>query len=162
NPIYGLYASFAGPTAGGLFAGTRLMVISTTGAAALAAGSALSGVSPASRPGALFLLTLIAGALMLAAGLARLGRFTRFGSFSVVRGFLTGVGINIVLGQIPGLTGAPSHGSTSAGKAWNVITHPSAIEWQSLVVGLTALGLMAGLAQTRLGVVSSLVAIVVP
>jgi SulP family sulfate permease len=162
NPIYGLYASFAGPTAGGLFAGTRLMVISTTTAAALAAGSALSGVSPASRPGALFLLTLIAGVAMVAAGIARLGRFARFVSFSVMLGFLTGVGINIVLGQLPGLTGAPSHGSTSAQKAWNVITHPSTIHWQSLVVGLSALALMAGLARTRIGIVSSLLAIILP
>jgi SulP family sulfate permease len=162
NPIYGLYASFAGPTAGGFFAGTRLMVISTTTAAALAAGSALSGVSPASRPGALFLLTLVAGVAMVAAGIARLGRFARFVSFSVMLGFLTGVGINIVLGQLPGLTGAPSHGSTSAAKAWNVITHPSTIQWQSLVVGLSALGLMFGLARTRIGVVASLVAIIAP
>src|SRR5512132_3832330 len=43
NPVYGLYASFAGPVAGGLTASSRLMVIATTSAAALAAGSALSG-----------------------------------------------------------------------------------------------------------------------
>ena len=35
NPVFGLYASFAGPTAGGLTASTRLMVITTTSAAAL-------------------------------------------------------------------------------------------------------------------------------
>lgn len=40
NPIHGLYASFAGPIAGGLSSSTRLMVITTTTAAALAAGSA--------------------------------------------------------------------------------------------------------------------------
>ena len=71
NPIHGLYASFAGPVAGGLSTSTRLMVITTTSAAALAAGSALEGVDPASRPGALFLLTLMAGAADGAAGLAR-------------------------------------------------------------------------------------------
>ena len=42
SPIYGLYASALGPVGGGLFASTRLMVITTTSAAALAAGSALS------------------------------------------------------------------------------------------------------------------------
>src|SRR4051794_39254314 len=46
NPVHGLYASFAGPIAGGLTASTRLMVITTTSAAALAAGSALERVSP--------------------------------------------------------------------------------------------------------------------
>src|SRR4051794_30775511 len=61
NPIYGLYASFAGPLAGGLTARTQLMVIAPTSAAALAAGSALSGVDPADRGEALFWLTLVAG-----------------------------------------------------------------------------------------------------
>ena len=70
SPIHGLYASFAGPVAGGLSTSTRLMVITTTSAAALAAGSALEDVDPASRPGALFLLTLMAGGTMIAAGLA--------------------------------------------------------------------------------------------
>ena len=49
NPIHGLYASAVGPIAGGLFSSTRLMVITTTSAAALAAGSTLQDVDP-SRP----------------------------------------------------------------------------------------------------------------
>ena len=74
NPVYGLYASMAGPLAGGLATSTRLMVISTTTAAALAAGSALESVPEADRAASLFLLTLLAGAAMVAAGLAGLGR----------------------------------------------------------------------------------------
>src|SRR5688572_16968473 len=84
NPVYGLYASFAGPIAGGLTASTRLMVITTTTASALAAGSALEGFDAEERPEALFVLTVIAGAVMVAAGLLRLGRYTRFVSFSVM------------------------------------------------------------------------------
>src|SRR3954451_15632875 len=91
NPVHGLYASFAGPIAGGLTASTRLMVITTTSAAALAAGSALSDVKPADRAQALFLLTALAGVLMAAAGVARLGRFTHFVAHSVMIGFLSGV-----------------------------------------------------------------------
>jgi SulP family sulfate permease len=99
NPIHGLYASLAGPITGGLSAGTKLMVITTTSAAALAAGSAVSGLRPEDRPAALFLLTLIAGVAMIAAGLLRLGRFTRFVSHSVMIGFLSGVAVNIVVGR---------------------------------------------------------------
>jgi SulP family sulfate permease len=50
NPVQGLYAGFAGPIAGGLSSHTRLMVITTTSAAALAAGSALAGVPRTSGP----------------------------------------------------------------------------------------------------------------
>ena len=49
NPVHGLYASFAGPIFGGLTSNTRLMVITTTSAAALAAGSALQSFSAAER-----------------------------------------------------------------------------------------------------------------
>ena len=104
NPVQGLYASFAGPIAGGLTASTKMMVITTTTAAALAAGSAVEGIAPADRGQAMSLLTLLAGAAMIVAGLARLGRYTRFVSHSVMMGFLTGVAVNIIRGQIPDLS----------------------------------------------------------
>ena len=58
NPVQGLYASFAGPIVGGLSSNTRMMVISTTSAAALAAGSALQNVPPDQRPAAISLLDM--------------------------------------------------------------------------------------------------------
>ena len=72
------------------------MVITTTSAAALAAGSAVAIGARGPAAGRLFLLTLIAGVLMVVAGLLRLGRYTRFVSHSVMIGFLTGVAVNIV------------------------------------------------------------------
>ena len=54
---------------------------------------------------------------MIAAGLFRLGRYTRFVSVSVMMGFLTGVAVNIILGQLPDLAGADAEGSTSLAKA---------------------------------------------
>ncbi len=162
NPIHGLYASFAGPVAGGLGTSTRLMVITTTSAAALAAGSALEDVDPASRPGALFLLTLIAGVAMIAAGLLRLGRFTRFVSHSVMIGFLSGVAVNIVAGQIPDLTGSEADGAISIQKAWYVITHPSGIELAALLAGGGALVLIVVLSRTRIAALGAVVALAVP
>jgi SulP family sulfate permease len=82
EPIQGLYACFAGTIGGGLVARTRLMVISTTGAVALAAGSALRSVHQAQRPAAVALLSLLVAAALLAAGLLGLGRYTRFVSHS--------------------------------------------------------------------------------
>jgi sulfate permease, SulP family len=78
NPVYGLNASMAGPVGGGLAVSTRLMVVTTTTAAALAAGSALGSFSGADRPEALFVLSALAGLMMIAAGVLRSGRFTRF------------------------------------------------------------------------------------
>jgi sulfate permease, SulP family len=162
NPIHGLYASFAGPVAGGLTASTKLMVITTTSAAALAAGSALEDLTPAERPGALFLLTIIAGAAMIVAGLLRLGRFTRFVSHSVMIGFLSGVAVNIIAGQIPDATGAEAEGSVAIQKAWDVIIHPTLIDRASLLVGVAAMAIIVLLGRTRIAAFSAVVALVVP
>ena len=106
NPVQGLYAGFAGPIVGGLSSNTRMMVITTTSAAALAAGSALQNVPADQRPQAVSLLVILTGIVLVAAGILRLGRYTRFVSYSVMIGFLTGVSVNIICGQIAGLTGA--------------------------------------------------------
>ncbi len=158
----GLYAGFAGPITGGLTANTRLMVITTTSASALAAGSALSGVPAAQRPAAVPLVAIIAGAALVAAGVAKLGRYTRFVSYSVMTGFLTGVAVNIVCGQIPDLTGAKAHGAFPLAKALNVLIHPSSINVASLLTGLGALAILVVMSWTPWRVVSALVALVIP
>ena len=162
NPIHGLYASFAGPLIGGLTNSTQRMVVTTTSAAALAAGSALAGVDPVDRPQALFLLTFIAGVAMLLAGIFRLGRFTRFVSQSVMTGFLTGVAVNIVLGQFDDLTGAPSDGSFALERALNVVLHPGEWYLPTLVAGLGALAIVSWLRPTKLGSYAALIAVIVP
>ncbi|GAA4481458.1 SulP family inorganic anion transporter [Rhodococcus olei] len=162
SPVHGLYASFAGPTFGGLQTSTKLMVVTTTGASALAAGSALAGVPESDRADAVILLTLLAGAVMIAAALLRLGRYTRFVSHSVMTGFLTGVAVNIVLGQLADFTGAEVSGSVAAVKAFDLVTHPSRIDLPSLLTGALALALLVLLARTRLALFSALIALAVP
>jgi SulP family sulfate permease len=162
NPVFGLYASFAGPIAGGLTASTRLMVITTTSAAALAAGSAVAIVPADQRPAALFLLTLIAGGLMVVAGVLRLGRHTRFVSHSVMIGFLTGVAVNIVAGQIPDLLGASSEGRFAIAKAFNVLLDPASIDPASLAVGLGAIAILLVVGRTPLGSLAAIFALAVP
>ncbi|MEN8238522.1 MAG: SulP family inorganic anion transporter [Actinomycetota bacterium] len=162
NPIYGLYASFAGPLVGGLTQSTKLMVITTTSAAALATASALEGVPAADRVGALFLLTVIAGAIMLAAGLFGLGRLRAFVSHSVMTGFLTGVAINITLSQIPKLTGAEVSAPNSLRQAIEVARDPVSLHLPSLLIGLAALVLLVAIPATPLRRYAALVALFVP
>jgi sulfate permease, SulP family len=162
NPVHGLYASFVGPAVGGLTSSTRLMVVSTTSAAALAAGSAVADLDPQHRADALFLLTILAGVVAAAAGLARLGRYTRFVSHSVMLGFLTGVAVNIMAGQIPDLTGAAAEGSFPLAKAFSVLTHPAEVVLSSLLIGLAAIAILVVLVRTRIAVISALVALLVP
>jgi SulP family sulfate permease len=162
NPIYGLYAAMAGRIVGGSLASTELAVVTTTSASALAVGSALAGVPAASRAEAVSLLAILAGALMIVASVLRLGRYVRFVSNSVMVGFITGVAANILLGQIPDLTGATAEGSNALEKAWSVLIHPSRIDVPTLVMGATAFVLMAVLSRTKARPFAALVALALP
>ncbi len=162
SPVTGLYASMFGPIGGGLTASSKLMVITTTSAAALAAGSAIEGLSAADRPHALFLLTVLAGVVMVVAGVLRFGRYVRFVPHSVMIGFLTGVAFNIVFGQIPDLVGADVSGPFALAKFWDLVTHPSLIDPATAACGVAALATLVGLGRTRLAAYSSLVALIIP
>ena len=162
SPVHGLYASFAAPIAGGLSQSTKLMVVTTTSASALAAGSALASTPSAQRPQALFLLTLIAGILMVVAGVLHLGRYTRFVPHSVMIGFLTGISLNIIFGQIPDLVGYHATGPYNLAKFVDTLRHLGDINVASLLTGLSAIALILLLGRGKLAPVSAIIALVVP
>lgn len=162
NPVHGLYASIAGPVTGGMTSSTRLMVVTTTSAAALAAGSALQAVPAEDRSRAMLMLTFLSGMVMILAALLRLGRYVRFVSHSVMAGFLTGVAVNIVLGQIPDLLGSDRSGNFAVTKAFDVLVHPRSITVTSALVGVAALAILYLVSRTRLALIASLVALAVP
>ena len=66
NPMAGLYASFAGPAAGGLLQSTTVMVVATTSAAAVTTAEVMNA-GPADPIRTLATLTILAGAFMLLA-----------------------------------------------------------------------------------------------
>lgn len=162
SPVHGLYASMAGRFFGGFGTSTQLMVVTTTSASALAVGSTLTEVDPAQRSGAIVMLTLVAGVMMIVAAILRLGKYTRFVSHSVMTGFLLGISANILFGQLPSLLGAPVQGSIAAEKALHVVLHPLDFDWRAAVVGVLAMMLLIGLARTRLRTVAALFALIVP
>ena len=99
---------------------------------------------------------------MVAAAILRLGRFTRFVPHSVMIGFLTGVAVNIVLGQLPDLVGSDVSGDFALAKAWHLLLDLQSIDVASLVTGVSAIVILVALASTRLAAYSSLIALAVP
>jgi SulP family sulfate permease len=162
NPVHGLYAAMAGSLVGGLTARTQLMVVTTTSAAALAAGEALSGLSGDERTAALALLVVLAGGLQIAAGVLQLGRFTRFVSHSVMQAFLLGIAVLILLGQLPDLVGAEVEGDNALERTYDLLLHPGRIHVASLAVGFGALALVVIIARTRLRALAALAAVGIP
>jgi sulfate permease, SulP family len=162
NPIYGLYTSIAGPIAGGALQSAQLMQIATTSAAALAAGQAVAAYPADQRGPAMFLLAAFTGVLLVLFGLLRLGRLVRFVSHAVMTGFLIGVAVVLVLDQLAPLLGLSPRGTNEVVQFVDLLAHLGQVSVPTLVAGLLALGLVAGLGRTRFATVSSLAALVVP
>ncbi len=163
NPIYGLYACMAGPIAGGIFSSTQLMVIATTSAASLSAGQALGSLHGEGRDNALFLMVLAIGAAQVLFGLLRLGRLTRFVSYSVMTGFIVGIAVLTILSQLPTAAGyVPTAGGNKVTQTFNLLSNLDKIDPSTLVISLATLTLALTLPRTRLGDYGRLVAIIVP
>jgi SulP family sulfate permease len=162
SPIYGLYASIMGPIVGGLLSSSALMVVTTTSAAALAAGSTLENIAPAKREGSLFLLVILAGLLMLLAGVFRMGRYVRFVSQPVMLGFLSGVAINVVCSQLSDLTGIRGGTGQPIARAWYVVTNIGSIEIKTVLLGAMAMVCLVAFATTRFRQFGALLAIAIP
>jgi sulfate permease, SulP family len=161
NPMYGLYTVLAATPVGALFASSVYMNIDSTGALSAAAGDFLHVVPESDRPAALAVLTLLTGVFMLTAGLLKLGFLTRFISNAVLRGFITGIGLNIILGQLGDITGYASSYSNKVGKAIDTFLHPGQWDYQMLLVGVATIVVVVALDRTRLSKVSMLIALLV-
>jgi SulP family sulfate permease len=162
NPIYGLYACLAGPIAGGLFSSTQLMVIATTSASALAAGQALAGVPAEARDRALFVMVLLIGVFQIVVGLLRLGRLTRFVSYSVMMGFLTGIAVLTVLSQLSTVTGYAPTGANRVAQTFDLLLNLGQAHLLTAGVAALTLALTIFLPRTPLGNFGTFAAIVVP
>ncbi len=160
NPVAGLYAYLFGMLGGALFTSTSFMAVQATGAMSIIVADVDLGARP-DPARALFTLSVLTGVVMIVAGLLRLGSLLRFVSNSVMTGFITAVGINIVLGQLGDLTGSKQPGANRIVRTANLLLHPGDIDVPTLIVGLTTIALIVWLQRTRLGSLGMVVAIVV-
>ena len=112
----GALAGILGATAIGIvassFGGTsRLISAPCAPAAAVASAFAIeaqmSGTPVDTTLLLLTLLGLLAGLMQLAFGLLRLGRLIKYMPYTVVSGYLSGVGLIIIGSQVPKLLGTP-------------------------------------------------------
>lgn len=144
----GALAGILGATAIGLMApalgGTqRLISAPCAPAAAVLAAFALefmhSGGDFAAAMLLLSLLGLAAGLLQIAFGAVRLGKLIEYMPYPVVSGYLSGVGLYIIAGQVPKFLGVPK-----GMHFWESLAAPAAWQWQGMVVGAATIAVMLG------------------
>ena len=158
NPIAGLYAYLFGLAGGALFTSTAFMAVQGTGAMAIIVADVdLNGRDDPAR--ALYTLSILTGLVMIAAGLLRLGKYLRFVSNSVMTGFITAVGINIVLGKLDDFTGYESSGSNRVVRAFDLLFNIFQVDVWTVIVGLVTAALIVGLQRTKLGALGLVVAV---
>ena len=158
NPVAGLYAYMYGVAGAALFTSTAFMAVQGTGAMAII----VADVDLAARDDperALFTLSILTGVVMILAGLLRLGSVLRFVSNSVMTGFITAVGVNIVLGQLDDFTGYESSGSNRVSRALDLVVHFWEIDLWALLVGAATIALIVVLQRTKLGALGLVVAV---
>jgi SulP family sulfate permease len=106
---YGLYVALAPMLVYALLGSSRPLSVSCTSTIAILSAHQLALVAaehgPGGVPGAAATLALLAGAFLLLAGIARLGFIANFISDPVLTGFKGGIGLVIVLSQLPKLLG---------------------------------------------------------
>ncbi len=124
------------------FGGTRRL-ISAPCAPAVAVLSAFAiqmmqrGVSSPAIVVQMALIALLCGLLQIAFGLIGIGRLIKYMPYPVVSGYLSGVGLLIIISQVPRLLGTP--GGTHF---WHGLLKPGLWNWHSIVVGTVTILIM--------------------
>ena len=83
-----------------------------------------------------FLATLMAGVLLLLAGILHLGKLTSFIPAPVITGFTSGIAVIIALGQIDNFFGTYSEGTTAVAKLLSYGRLGFSPDWISVGIGL--------------------------
>jgi len=161
NPVHGLYGLMVGTPIAALTLSSQFMYVANTGAIAVAAGDALSGYQHGPQlVTALVTLTVMVGLFQLVLGLLKLGWITRYVSNAVLVGFMTGIAVLIILGQIPNLTGFESQYSNKVFAFFETVVTPGFWHLPTILVALVTVGLILLLKRTRLAKFNMVIALV--
>ena len=161
QPVAGLYGYLVGTVVGAVATSSVLMSVQATGAMAVLIADVpeLHGAQDPAR--ALATLGLLTGVVMLVLGGLRLGTLVRFVPNAVLTGFVNAVAVNIVLGQLPNLTGYDSDRGSRLTRAFDTILNPDSFHWPTVLVGTATIMLIVALERTRLRSLGLLVAVAV-
>ena len=149
-PVHGLYSGMVGTPAGALTEGSERMTIVPTAALCLAAGGAIATLPPQHRVAGMLVLTVMTGLLMLVAGLLRAGSLVRFIEHAVMVGFMAGVSVQIVAGQMTSLTGFKSSYSNKVESAADTFVHIGRADLPTTLVGLATIALIIIMMRSRI------------
>jgi high affinity sulfate transporter 1 len=162
SPVVGLYAAPGALILYAAFGSSRHLV---TGPMAATAALSAAAVGDLATPGSndfvqlTITLALVVGLLALLAGLLRLGFLASFISEPVLKGFIVGLALTIIIGQAPKLLGVEKTSGDFFEQLWGLLGHLGDTSGITLLVGAASLALVLALRELAPVVPGSLVAV---
>ena len=149
---HAIIAALIGLLIYGVLGNSRFAIVAPTSSSAAilaAATTSLGFESPEQKLVAISAMVLICGSLFVVAGLARMGSLSSFVSRPVLRGFAFGLGLTIVIKQLPTLLGLGHIRGMPARILLQCLLQFDRWHTASVLTGLSALGLIILLKQAR-------------
>ena len=162
-PELGLVTAFAALAVYAVFGTSRHLKVTTSSTMAVMSASVvvgLAGGDPARYLALTSALALTVGAILIAAGVAKLGFISDFLAKSVVTGFIAGLAITIIIGQLPKILGLPSLSGSLPEQVVQLIGDLPDTNPYTLAVGLSALVLILVLRRIAPRIPGSLIVLV--
>jgi high affinity sulfate transporter 1 len=155
----GLYAAAVGGIVYALFCTSRHISTGPSSSLAAVAGGAVvvTGLGGEQAAQLVAAIALATGLLFLLLALLRMGWIASFLSKAVVTGFLAGAAIDVVVGELPKLTGTSAEGDNAWRELGSWVGSLGDMHWTTLLVGVTALGVILGLRRLAPAVPGALV-----
>ena len=147
--VVGLYTSLVMLVVYAFMGTSRLLSVTTSSTIAILAVAILGEVAPEGDPEALLsasaTLSLLVGVFLVLAGLLRLGAVANLISDPVLTGFKAGIGLVIVLDQLPKLLGVHIAKAGFFRDLFSILKHISEASLPTFILALAMLALMLGL-----------------
>src|SRR5450755_59240 len=144
-PQAGLYATAFGLLAYAALGSSHQLVVSPTSASAAILAATVAPLA-VNDPGKFAVLaaavSLVVGLLFLLAGILKLGFISDFISKPVLKGFVFGIALTIVIKQLPKLLGIDKGTGPSYSQLWHTLTHASQSNLWTLVTAAAALAVL--------------------
>ncbi len=162
-PVTGLYTMLIPMVLFAIFGSSRHLVVSADSATAAIMAAGLVGLSATGSDEYVALasvIALMAAAFLFLARIARLGFLADFLSSTVLVGFLTGVGIQVALGQIGGMLGLEGTGHGTLGKIAADLKHIEETNTYALAIAAAVLAVIIGARKISPKIPGALLAVV--
>lgn len=160
---YGLYAAMAGLILYAIFGTSRQMITGPSSTTAAVVGATVLSVAAAGSDEAIQIaaaVTVVAGIIYFLLGVLRMGWLSNFLAASVLTGFITGLAIDIAVGQLENVFGYETSGDNTWQELWSWLTNLSETSMITLLIGVGAFIIIYALKHFAPKVPGALVALV--